>query len=197
MTYYDLGQYTRTITTSSSSEAQIWFDRGLNWSYAFNHGEAITCFKKALESDPKCAMAYWGIAYAAGPNYNQPWHLLHAGMKAAALAAAYDATQAALALVGSVQPVEAALIRALPARYPQRDPIEDQSAWDRDFTAAMRTVFQAHADDLDVRAVFADAILNETPWKMWDLSTGESAQNAGTVEAMDVLETALQNHPAS
>ena len=96
MTYYDLGAYTRSIATKSP-DAQVWFDRGFNWIFAFNHEEAIACFAKALEHDPGCAMAHWGIAYAAGPNYNLPWHLYDPAGKAKALAAAYDAMQAALA----------------------------------------------------------------------------------------------------
>src|ERR1043165_9238253 len=72
--YYDLGAYSRLVTTKSP-EAQVWFDRGLNWLFGFNHGEAIKCFAKAAECDPECAMAHWGISYAAGPNYNLPWHL--------------------------------------------------------------------------------------------------------------------------
>src|SRR5262245_41318315 len=72
--YYDLGTYSRRVTTNST-DAQTWFDRGLNWLFGFNHAEAIKCFAKAAEHDPKCAMAQWGISYAAGPNYNLPWHL--------------------------------------------------------------------------------------------------------------------------
>src|SRR5262245_19930646 len=70
MSYFDLGPYSRTVTTSSS-DAQLWFDRGLNWIFGFNHGEAIKCFQKALKHDPVCAMAHWGISYASGPNYNR------------------------------------------------------------------------------------------------------------------------------
>ena len=196
MTYYDLGTYTRPITTKSP-DAQLWFDRGLNWVFAFNHEEAIACFGKALEHDPGCAMAHWGIAYAAGPNYNLPWHLYDPAGKARALAAAYDAMQAALACLGQATPVEQALIKALPARYPQREPIEDQSAWDAAFTKAMRTLFQANRNDLDVRCVFVEAIMNETPWQMWDLSTGGVAEGAGTAEAVEVLEEALNGIPAT
>ena len=72
MSYYDLGPYTWPISTSSE-EAQTWFDRGLMWTYGYNHEEAISCFERALEADPACAMAHWGIAYAVGPNYNNPW----------------------------------------------------------------------------------------------------------------------------
>jgi len=196
MTYYDLGTYTRSITTNSP-DAQLWFDRGLNWVYAYNHGEAVSCFQKALEFDPDCAMAHWGIAYAAGPNYNLPWHLYDSEGKAQALATAYDATQSALARVDNVTPVEAALINPLTARYPQREPIEDQSGWDKNFTTAMRPVFAANRDDLEVRTIFCEAIMNETPWKMWDLKTGEVAEGAGTAEAIDVLETAFRDYPAS
>ena len=66
---FNLGHHHRPISTTSP-EAQLWFDRGLNWSYAFNHDEAVTCFNKVIELDPACAMGYWGVAYASGPYYN-------------------------------------------------------------------------------------------------------------------------------
>ena len=72
---YDVGRYSRTVTTTSP-DAQRWFDRGLNWCFGFHHEEAIRCFEQALEADPHCAMAHWGIGYAAGPNYNVPWELM-------------------------------------------------------------------------------------------------------------------------
>src|SRR5262245_42143637 len=165
MDYYDLGPYTRKITTAVP-ETQLWFDRGLNWLFGFNHAEAIACFKKVLEHDPRCAIAYWGISYAAGPNYNLPWNRYDPAGKAAALAGAYDAMQGALAHVDHASPVEQALIRALPIRYPQRETIEDQSPWDAAYADAMRRVFQTYRDDLEVREVFVEAIMNLTPWKM-------------------------------
>ncbi|MGH2398132.1 MAG: hypothetical protein ACRDFW_14395, partial [bacterium] len=70
--YYDLGTYSRPVATSSP-EAQRWFDRGLIWCYGYNHEESVRCFAKSAELDPGCAMAYWGIAYASGPNYNKAW----------------------------------------------------------------------------------------------------------------------------
>ena len=196
MSYYDLGSYSRPITTTSP-EAQLWFDRGLIWVYAYNHEEGVKCFRKALEHDPRCAMAHWGLAYASGPNYHLPWHLLDPPGKLRALTASYDATQEALAGAGHATPLEQALIRALPARYPQRDPIEDMSGWNKAFTKAMRAVFETYRDDLDVRAVFAEAIMNETPWQMWDLPTGKPAEGAGTLEAVDVLEQGFDRFPAA
>jgi tetratricopeptide (TPR) repeat protein len=196
MDYFDLGPFSRPITTTSP-DAQLWFDRGLNWVYGYNHMEAIACFRKALAHDAQCAMAYWGIAYAAGPNYNLPWHLLDADGRAQALAVAYDATQQALAVAEGASAVEQALIRALPARYPGREPVEDMMPWNQDFTKAMRAVYATYPDDLDVRSIFVEAIMNETPWCMWDLRTGGVATGAGTVEAREVLESALQHLPTT
>ena len=73
--YFDLGSYTRGTSTASTS-AQTWFDRGLVWSYAFHHEEAIRCFERAVEHDTGFALAHWGIAYAIGPNYNKQWEPL-------------------------------------------------------------------------------------------------------------------------
>ena len=196
MTYFDLGPYSRKITTSSP-DAQLWFDRGLNWLFGFNHGEAIKCFQKALEHDGECAMAHWGISYASGPNYNLPWVRYDPRGRQMALSASYDAMQAALAHAGKASPVEQAMIKALTARYPQREAIEDMSPWDKAYTGEMRKIFAAFPDDLEVRAVFAESIMNETPWQMWDLPSGKPAEGAGTEECRAVLEYALDRIPAA
>jgi tetratricopeptide (TPR) repeat protein len=196
MDYYDLGAYGRKITTNSA-DAQTWFDLGLNWTYAFNHGEAVTCFKNALEADPNCAMAHWGVAYAIGPNYNLPWHRLDPKGRAKALEAAYDATQLALANLDGLTAPEKAMIEALTARFPQRELIDDLDPWNVDYTNAMREVLKAHPDDLETRSVFVEAIMNETPWKMWDLPTGQIAKGAGTAEAREMLEGAFRDMPES
>jgi len=191
MSYYDIDVYGREVSTGSP-EAQLWFDRGLVWTFGYHHEEAIECFRRALEHDPDCAMAWWGIAYATGPNYNMEWHHFDPAGKAQALAASFDATREALSRADRVTPPERALIEALPARYPQRDPIEDQAPWNDAFADAMRAAYRDHADDLEVAAVFAEAILNRTPWKMWDLGTGGVAEGAGTEEAQAVLERSMR-----
>ena len=193
---YDLGTYACAVTTSSEP-AQLWFNRGLIWTYGYNHDEAVACFQKALEHDPDCAMAHWGVAYAAGPNYNLPWALRDAQGQAKALAIAYDATQRAQALADRGTPVEQALIAALPARYPQRQPTPDMHSWDYDFADAMRTAFADHPDHLDLRTIYVEALLNLTPWQMWDLKTGQPADGAATIEAQEALEWAMAHDPAA
>lgn len=192
--YYDLGQHTCPVTTTSP-EAQIWFDRGLVWTYGFNHEEAVRCFEKALAADPDCAMAYWGKAYAAGPNYNMPWELFDPASRAEALATAHAATQQALARTGACSDVEKALITALPARYPQGELSDEMHLWDHAFADAMRAAFAACPDHLDLRTVYAESLLNLTPWKMWDLATGTPAEGAATLEAQQVLEAAMDTDP--
>ena len=114
--YYDLGTYSRPITTGSA-EAQRWFDRGLAWTYGYNHDEAIACYRKALDADPTCAMAWWGIAYAAGPNYNKPWEAFDEEDAARSLRTAYEATARAIECSESGTETEKALARALRSRY--------------------------------------------------------------------------------
>ncbi|HEX7040642.1 MAG TPA: tetratricopeptide repeat protein [Trueperaceae bacterium] len=193
---FDMGGYSRPVRTVSP-EAQLWFDRGLAWCYGFNHDEAIRCFERAARADPDCAMAHWGIAYAAGCNYNKPWEAFLEGERAAALGLAYDAAHAAQAAVDrageDAWPAERALIGALPARYPAREAPEGTpfQAWNDGYAAAMRQVYARFPDDPDVAALFAEALINRTPWQLWDLPTGTPREGADTLEAQAVLERAI------
>ena len=192
---YDLGSYSCPVT--ANAQAQVWFDRGLLWTYGFNHEEAVRCFRRAIEADPGCAMAWWGVAYASGPNYNMPWALFDARSRAAALAVCCEATERALALADRVSAVEAALIRALPARYPQATLIDDMEPWNHDFADAMRKVAATHPEALEVISVFAESLLNLTPWKMWNLRSGQPAEGARTAEAQALLEQAMAQVPGA
>ena len=189
--YYDLGSYRRTITTSSA-DAQLWFNRGLNWNYAYHHEEAIECFRKALAADPHCVMAHWGIAYASGPNYNKAWDDLEAEEKQACVAAARDLAESARKGLVQVKAVERDLVQALSARYPDDPETGDFGPWNDAFADAMREVYRKHPEDLDVCTLFAESIMNRTPWLLWDLASGKPAEGAGTAEAIEVLESAFE-----
>ncbi|MGW0038726.1 hypothetical protein [Gordonia sp. NPDC003376] len=194
--YFDLGGHTRTVTTSSST-AQTWFDRGLVWSYGFNHEEAVTCFTRATTADPTCALAHWGVAYALGPNYNKPWEFFDAADLGSTVDAAHRATVRAGELAAMASPVEQALIEALGHRYPAAvpdgpagDPATG-SIWNHRYADAMRSVYQRFPDDLDVATLFADALMNLTPWALWDVRTGDPAPGSHAQEAQQVLDRAL------
>ena len=187
---YDLGQYSRLITTNSA-DAQAWFDRGLVWCYGYNHEEAMRCFRKAAACDPSCAMTYWGISYVAGPNYNKQWKAFDPIDLKRSLDTAHDAAWRALELLDGASSVEQALIRPLAQRYPSNDPDKVMPIWNDEYAIVMREVYRAHRDDHDIAALFAEAIMNRTPWQLWDIKTGKPADGADTLEAIAVLERAM------
>ena len=90
-----MGSHSRTITTDSA-EAQDFFNQGLTWAYAFNYDEASRSFERSAELDPRCAMAYWGVALANGPHYN------NSVMSDTQSKAAWDALQQALKRISPV-----------------------------------------------------------------------------------------------
>ena len=192
---FDLGAYSRHVSTQSA-DAQTWFDRGLNWTFGYNLEEAVRCYQRATEADPSCAMAWWGIAYAVGPHYNMPWWRMDPAGQAASLEAARGALQQALGLIDGATMSERALIEALQARYPQPTPADDMSPWDDDYADAMRRVHAAFPDDLDVACFFVEAMMNRTPWQMWDLANGTPAEGADTLECRRVLERAFDRAEA-
>src|SRR5258706_2433164 len=95
----NIGSLHHPVTTNNSG-AQRFVDQGLTMIYGFNHCEAIRAFKQAIEFDANLAMAYWGIAFALGPNYNLD-------ADSVSKREAYDAMQNALKLSQYCTPVEA------------------------------------------------------------------------------------------
>lgn len=189
--YFNLRSYHRPIKHDSPL-AQLWFDRGLIWSYAFNHEEATACFEKAIEIDPVCLMAYWGIAYSVGPNYNKPWEAFDEAELERNLKKAITAAKAALKMTEGLDSdsVETALIEAIQFRY-QDGADGDRAKWNADYAKAMEGAYQRFSSDLDVAALYADSLMNLTPWSLWDLRTGEPAKDSRTLEAKAVLDRAL------
>lgn len=200
-TYYNLGTYHRPVTTSSG-EAQKWFDRGLVWSYAFNHEEAVACFEKAIALDPTFSMGYWGLAYALGPNYNKPWEFFEGRELESTVERTHRAAGQAAEYSRAASPVEMSIVEALRYRYQLghvtitqseggSQGMPDWTVWNNDYADAMGRAYKAHPNDLDVAALYVDALMNLTPWKLWNLKTGEPAAGARTLEAKEILEAAF------
>lgn len=207
---YDLGAHHRAVNTASAV-AQRWFDRGLIWTYAFNHEEAARCFERAVAADAACAMAHWGLAYALGPNYNKPWSFFDEDdfqssvrrTRAAALQAQRLA-EAALARdkASPAAAIEMALASAMVARYVDAAEPELGSAGRRSereravdrtraYADAMASVYARFPDDVDVVALYADALMNLTPWALWDVRTGEPAPGSRALDVKAALDKVL------
>jgi tetratricopeptide (TPR) repeat protein len=182
--YYDIGDFHHKVSTDSDM-AQTWFNRGLAMCFGFNHEEAVRCFERAIKEDSGLAIAYWGLAYAWGPNINNMEILPHQ------IAQAELAVRLAKLLAEDATEVERALIEALAARYAVPAP-EDRGPLNRAYADAMRQVYDKHRDDPTVAALFAEALMDLEPWQHWSPS-GEPSQN--TPEIVAVLEAALAQSP--
>jgi tetratricopeptide (TPR) repeat protein len=183
-----LGRHHQAVTTTSP-EAQAYFDQGLRLVYAFNHIEAEYAFREATRLDPGCAMCYWGIAITQGSNYNSP-------TDAERERTANAAIQEALRRADQVTPRERATIEALATRH-SATPGADRGALDRAYADAMREVTRRFPDDLDAATLFADALMNLRPWDLWK---PDGSMQPETPEILATLERVLQankEHPGA
>ena len=205
MDRFNLGSHTRTISTGSP-EAQRWFNLGLNWCFAFNKSEGVKCFRKALEFDPECVMAHWGIAYGCGPFYNMTWRDHSEEEANAATGIAYEHIQIARALPHRATGLENQLVETLACRVQKPHCVqpEEFDRWDNDYAAELRRVYHQHRTDHDVAALLVEALITRTPRRLWDVKTGLPAKNSDVIEALEVCERAidragregLKKHPA-
>ncbi len=182
--YAGFGGYQRPITTSSP-EAQQWFNQGLQLLYGFNHDEAIRSFRAAAAADPQCAMAWWGVAYANGLHINNPT------MSPEQSKDAFDAAQEALARIDHAAPIEQALIRAVAERYAWPIP-EDRMPLDEAYAAAMEAAWRAFPNDPDVGALYAESLMDLQPWDLW---TPEGEPKGRALEIVQVLEQVMAMRP--
>jgi tetratricopeptide (TPR) repeat protein len=178
-----LGNHRHPVKTRSP-QAQRFFDQGLRLVYAFNHEEAVRSFRRAAELDPQMAMAYWGIAYALGPNIN-----LDVDPERERLA--YQAVQRALQLSGQAPENERAYIAALTKRY-SVDPKADLKRLAVDYKNAMGELVRRYPDDLDAATLYAESAMDLRPWQLWK-ADGRPAE--GTEEIINVLESVLRRDP--
>jgi tetratricopeptide (TPR) repeat protein len=180
----DIGSTNWKITTANE-RAQAYFDQGLRLSYAFNHDEARRAFRMAQKLDPDCAMCFWGEAMVLGPNINLP-------MPEDAVAPAYAAAQKAKALAGKASPREQALIGALATRYGS-DPKAARAPFDAAYAAEMANVAKQFADDDEIATLYAEAVMDISPWDYW--KPGGREAKPQSVPIVPTLERVLARNP--
>jgi tetratricopeptide (TPR) repeat protein len=156
----DWGDHTYSINTQSDS-AQIYFNQGLSMYYSYHSREAAASFKEAARFDSSCAMAYWGQALAMGPSYNFGY--------------AYKAKPALAAIIAAMNlnaaqasPKEKELILAMNRRYNTADTSDKQRNELNGFYAqAMKEVVAQYPGDIDIRALYTDAVMIIHSWDFW------------------------------
>jgi tetratricopeptide (TPR) repeat protein len=178
-----LGDLHHPVSTKSAP-AQQFFDQALRLIYAFNHDEAARSFQRAADLDPKLAIAYWGVAEAVGPNYNDP-------ASDERFAEAHNAIQKAVDLSAGASPAEQAYIQAMALRFPA-DAKADRRQAAEAYHDAMREVAKKFPDDLDAATLFAESGMNLHPWGLWHK---DGTPEAGTDEIVATLESVLKRDP--
>ena len=178
-----MGTHQHEVTTDDS-RAQRYFDQGLVLSFGFNHKEAARSFRQAQALDPECGMCFWGEALVLGPNIN-------AGMDASDNPRAYAAVRQALALQDQVSARERAYIQALAKRYTKEAPA-DRSELDRNYATAMGEVGDRFPDDPDAAALYAEALMDTTPWDYWQQ---DGSPKPITQRILSTLESVLADNP--
>jgi tetratricopeptide (TPR) repeat protein len=182
-----LGSFHRPITTSSP-EAQRYFDQGMRFVWAFNHDEATRSFARAAELDPKCASCFWGVALTLGPNYNMPV------MAEPRARAGWEALARAQANAAAATPVEQALIAALAKRFDGPKPLDPSNSAPllAAYVTAMEAVASRFPDDMDVQTMLAEGLMNTNPWKLW---TADGRPGPGTPAILAALQKVLAKDP--
>jgi tetratricopeptide (TPR) repeat protein len=180
-----LGDHHHAISTKVDG-TQKFFDQGVRLLFGFNHAEAIRSFREAARLDPDCAMCWWGVAFALGPNINLP-------MQSDAGAPAWAALERAKSLGPHASPEERAWIDALGARYSD-DPKADRAKLDEAFAQAMGKLWHDYPDDLDAGVFFAEAMMDTQPWDYWE-PDGITPKGHAT-EIVSTLEGILRHEPS-
>jgi len=187
-----LGNFHRKASTRSP-QAQVYFDQGMRFLWAFNHDEATRSFAKAAQLDPKCAICFWGVALTLGPNYNMPV------MAESRARVAWDALQKAKAHAASATPVERALIDAIAKRFMGPKPLDPSNTAPvlTGYAQAMGAVAKRFPNDLDVQVMHAEAIMNMNPWKLWSQDGSPAPGTMDTVQALEGVIAHDRLHPGA
>ncbi|UII79308.1 M48 family metallopeptidase [Flagellimonas sp. CMM7] len=182
--FENLGDLSFTITTKNE-RAQTFFNQGLKLTYAFNHAEAHRSFMEASRLDPTSPMAYWGQAYALGPNINDPLPPDDRKIKT------NEAMAKARNLSANATPKEQALINALTTRYSE-DLTKDIEELNVAYMNAMAEVLKEFPEDAEVQILYAASVMNTVPWNYWD---EEGNPSPNIAEAKAALEKAMEINP--
>src|SRR5207245_1502697 len=139
--------------TSCSPEAKKQFERALAMQHSFFFPETIKTFSAIPQTDPSCAIAYWGIAISQRPNP------LVGPFDSATLKRGLDAVEKGKA-IGAKTQRERDWLAAIEEFYKDFDKI-DQDTRSKNYEKAMETLTEKYPNDVEAK-IFHALALNET-----------------------------------
>ncbi len=176
------GNYKWKISTDNDS-AQFYFNQGINMYYGFHIIEAMASFRKAVKFDPGCAMLYWAQALTYGPNINDFGY--------SASPDALTANQNARKFMDMSPGRDKMLIYAQMARY-SADSTQSRQKLNQVYVDKMKEVFERYPNDADVAVLYADAMMLQHPWDLWNI---DGTPKPWTPLIRKVLEETLTQNP--
>jgi tetratricopeptide (TPR) repeat protein len=183
------GNHSYAITTTNDS-AQIYFNQGLSMYYSYHWREAVASFKEAVKFDSSSAILYWAQALALGPTYNYGYNYkMNKDIPAILQRMNLYKDQASAK--------EKDLIDAMNRRYhPQNATDEHRKQLNEDYAKAMETIVTKYPDDIEMKALYTDAVMLVHPWSFWNNDGTPKSWTPQLVQyCRDILEKSPQ-HPA-
>jgi tetratricopeptide (TPR) repeat protein len=164
------------IHITANSEAQIWFDQGLNLLHDFWDYESVRAFEQSVRVDPQCAMCYWGIYKAEKFRHSS---------------AEYYGTQAltkAISLKGRASKAERLYIEAsAAAEADEKSEDKDKSNTKSKEVQLYRKLVKRDPKDLQARVFLA--------WALTDGYDDDGQPRAGQKEALAIFQSVLKEDP--
>ncbi len=188
------------LQASDNSEVQSRFEEGLNWCYGFHQEQAQRCFEQALDIDPDCALARWGVAYSIAPFYNRPWGWYTSKQQQETAARGHHELQLARSSLErqrcktEANTLALRMVDALALRYQQSEPVDTDiyQEWMQQHAEAMQQLQADYPGVIDLKVLTAESLMNCTPWQLWDIRSGQAASKAHTMRAINVLDAGME-----
>ena len=168
--------------TSCTPEAQKQFDAALSMLHSFFFPETVKAFNAIPQTDPQCAIAYWGIAISQRPNP------LVGPFDAATLKRGLEAVEKGEA-IGAKTERERDWLAALKEFYKDYDKV-DQDTRAKNYEHAMQALAKKYPKDPEATIFYALA-LNET----YDHRDRSYINLLKAAKLLEPLEKKYPNHP--
>ncbi len=173
---------TVVFPVSCAPSVQKPFERGVALLHSFWYEEAEKEFTEIAVEDPTCVMAHWGVAMSL-------WHQLWNNPDAKVIQSGLDEVHEARTTDGPTTPREKAYLAAIAAFYSDSKKLNHE-ARAKNYSDAMRKVYDSYPDDHEAAAFYALSLLASEPHD--DETFANRKQAAAVLEKLFAIEP---DHP--